>query len=143
MSKLFHRLLPNPFLKQVMAPQFAHLSMITMRSSWWHLVKKKEKLILIDLHLDLFSFHWLCTLWKTKYNVRPRYLHTDRANCVWGVEGQSIKDTNFKWWKSDYLHSVESAKNKEECMSCKSKLWTCDVMNPESFAEMAPKNRKN
>ena len=63
LSKLFHRLLPNPFLKQVMAPQLAHLSMIMMRSNWWHRLRwKKEKLILIDLHLDLFSFHGLCTL---------------------------------------------------------------------------------
>ena len=103
LSKLFHRLLPNPFLKQVMAPELAHLSMIMMRSNWWHRLRwKKEKLILIDLHLDLFSLHRLCTLRKTKYNVQPRYLHTDRANCVAGPggEGQSIKDTDFKWWTS-------------------------------------------
>ena len=90
---------------------------------------KKEKLILIDLHLDLFSFHRLCTLWRIKYNVQPRYLHTDRANRVAGVEGQSIKDTNFKRRKSDYKHSVKSAKNKEVCCLVKS-ICKCECVMP-------------
>ena len=87
LSKLFHRLLPNPFLKQVMAPQFAHLSMVMMRSSLWHLLRwmSKEKLILIDLHLDLFSFHRLCTLLEDQVQCSTRvFAYGPGQLCCWG-----------------------------------------------------------
>ena len=101
----FEQTFPPPFAKPVLevgngarvrTPEHDHDENKLMTLVKKH--GKKEKLILIDLNLDLFSFYKLCTLWKTKYNVQPRYLHTDRANCVAGpgVEGQSIKDTDFK-----------------------------------------------